>query len=175
MFWLDVVQARRLRKLLILFDFWQKVIEMSSAIVEQPPLRGGRNAGYTQYHRGGPKSVARLRNLQFDPIGELVAKYRKLESEIEYQEKIKTGEIQELGPGGRVRAYRPEVHHALYDKLITIGKELLRYGYGRVPEQVNNEQAIPQPLIVNLTAKGEVYVVNESGSDEESGNQGEED
>ena len=155
--------------MLILFDFWQKVIEMSGAIVEQPPLRGGRNAGYTQYHRGGPKSVARLRNLQFDPIGELVAKYRKLESEIEYQEKIKTGEIQELGPGGRVRAYRPEVHHALYDKLITIGKELLRYGYGRVPEQVNNEQAVPQPLIVNLTAKGEVYVVNEeaSGGDED--------
>ena len=72
--------------------FFMKVIEM--AIIEQPARIGGRNAGYTQYHRGGPKSVARLRNLQFDPIGELVAKYRKLESEIEYQEKIKTGEIQ---------------------------------------------------------------------------------
>ena len=147
-----------------LVRFLMKVIEMSGAIIEQPARIGGRNAGYTQYHRGGPKSVARLRNLQFDPIGELVAKYRKLESEIEYQEKIKTGQIQELGPGGRVRAYRPEVHHALYDKLITIGKELLRYGYGRVPEQVNSEQAVPQPLIVSLTAKGEVYVVNEESN-----------
>lgn len=129
-------------------------------LIEQPPIRGGVNAGYKQFHRGGPKSVARLRNLNFDPIGDLVKQHGKITAEIEHQEKMRSGEIIELTPAGKSRAYRPEIHHALYDKLLVIGKELLRYGYGRVPEQVNENVVAPQPLIVNLTKKGDVYMVN---------------
>ena len=130
-------------------------------VIKQPPLRGGRPPGIPQFQAGGQKSVARLRQLQYDPIGELVANYRKLEAEVERQEKIRDGIIVELGSNGKPRAYRAEVHHAIYDKLIAIGDKLLRYGYGRVPETTIIEDRKPQPLIVNLTKKGDVYVANE--------------
>ncbi len=129
--------------------------------IEQPPLRGGRPPGIPQFQSGGQRSVARLRNLQYDPIGELVAKYRMLEAEIARQEKIRDGVIVELTATGKPKSYRAEVHHALFDKLIAIGDKLLRYGYGRVPETVMVEEKKPLPLIVNLTKRGETYVVNE--------------
>lgn len=129
--------------------------------IKQPPLRGGRTAGVGQFHSGAKRSVARLKQLNYDPIGELVANYRKLQAEVERQEKIRDGAIVELTSTGRTKAYRAEVHHALYDKLITIGDKLLRYGYGRVPETTIVEDRKPMPLVVNLTKKGEVYTVNE--------------
>ena len=129
--------------------------------IKQPPLRGGRPPGIPQFQAGGQKSVARLRQLQYDPIGELVETYNKLKLELERQEKIRDGIIVELGSTGKPKAYRAEVHHALYDKMITIGDKLLRYGYGRVPETTIVEEKKPMPLIVNLTKKGDVYVANE--------------
>jgi hypothetical protein len=129
--------------------------------IEQPPLRGGRPAGIPQFQAGGKKSVNRLAQLRYDPIGELVANYRKLELEIERQEKIRDGVIVELTAQGKPRAYRAEVHHALFDKMIAIGDKLLRYGYGRVPETTIVEERKPQPLIVNLTKKGDVYIAND--------------
>ena len=129
--------------------------------IKQPPLRGGRVAGVGQFHAGAKRSVARLKQLNYDPIGELVANYRKLQAEIERQEKIRDGVIVELTSTGKVKAYRAEIHHALYDKLIAIGEKLLRYGYGRVPETTIVEDRKPMPLIVNLTKKGDVYTVNE--------------
>ena len=133
--------------------------------IKQPPLRGGRPPGIPQFQAGGQKSVARLRQLQYDPIGELVANYRKLEAEVERQEKIRDGIIVELASNGKPRAYRAEVHHAIYDKLIAIGDKLLRYGYGRVPETLLVEERKPQPLVVNLTKKGDTYVVNDEMPD----------
>lgn len=129
--------------------------------IKQPPLRGGRPPGIPQYQAGGQKSVARLKQLQYDPIGELVGTYNKLKAELERQEKIRDGVIVELTSTGKPKAYRAEVHHALYDKLIAISEKLLRYGYGRVPETTIVEEKRPMPLIVNLTKKGEVYVANE--------------
>ena len=129
--------------------------------IKQPPLRGGRVAGVGQFHSGSKRSVARLKQLNYDPIGELVANYRKLQAEVERQEKIRDGVIVELTSTGKVKAYRAEVHHALYDKLIAIGDKLLRYGYGRVPETTIVEDRKPMPLVVNLTKKGEIYTVNE--------------
>jgi hypothetical protein len=134
---------------------------MSTRDIAQPMPRGGSIAGVPKYNRGGPRSVARLKNLNFDPIGELVAKYKKLEEEIQYQEKLRSNSIVELNANGRPRAYRAEQHYALYDKLITISDKLLRYNYGRVPELVEEQQKVPMPLIVNLTKKGDKYVVNE--------------
>jgi hypothetical protein len=129
--------------------------------IEQPPIRAGRTPGIPQFQSGGHKSVVRLRQLQYDPIGELVEKYRKLEAELEYQEKLRSGEIVELNALGKPRSYRAEIHHALYDKLIAIGDKLMRYKYGRVPETLLVEEKKPLPLIVNLTKKGETYVVND--------------
>lgn len=129
--------------------------------IEQPQLKRGPPAGVPKYYLGAPRSVGRLKHLKFDPIGELVSNYRRLEKELEYQEKVRAGEIVELTSTGRPKSYRPEVHHAIYDKLIAIGDKLLRYGYGRVPEAVDEAPKAPMPLIVNLTKKGETYVVND--------------
>ncbi len=117
--------------------------------------------GVPKYAAGAPRSVARLRNLNFDPIGELVNKYRQLEEEVERQKLIRSGEVVELTSAGKPRAYRPEVHHALFDKQISIGEKLLRYAYGRVPDEGMETPKTPMPLIVNLTKKGETYIANE--------------
>jgi len=108
---------------------------------------------------GAHRSAIRLRTLKFDPISTLVSQYRALEKEIERQEQIRLGMIVELNAQGKPRAYRPEVHHALYDKLTTISDKLLRYAYSRVPEEVFEDKPTA-PLVVNLTKKGETYVVN---------------
>ena len=104
--------------------------------IKQPPIRGGRTPGIPQFQSGGHKSVLRLRQLQYDPIGELVEKYRKLEAELEYQEKLRSGEIVELNAQGKPRSYRAEIHHAIYDRLIAVSDKLMRYKYGRVPETI---------------------------------------
>lgn len=114
-----------------------------------------------KWQPGYPRSVRRLARLGFDPIGELVDKYRKLEGELEYQEKLRSGAIVELRSDGKPRAYRAETHMAIYDKLIAVSEKLLRYNYGRVPELNLVEERKPTPLIVNLTKKGEVYTVND--------------
>lgn len=133
----------------------------------QPKVPPGRTAGMPKYGAGARRSVGRLAHLGYDPIGELVKNYRKLELEIDRQEKIRDGIIVELTSQGKPRAYRAEVHHALYDKMIAIGDKLLRYGYGRVPEQAELERTRPTPMIVNLTKKGEQYIINSGGDDEQ--------
>ena len=139
-------------------------------ITKQPTLKSGRNSGSYQlgrpnYMAGGSRSIARLRNLDFDPIKVLVDKYNELELEVERQKKIRDGRIVELTATGRPKSYRPEIHHALYDKQVSIGEKLLRYAYGRVPETNTDEQKPAMPLVVNLTKKGETYIVNDSNED----------
>jgi hypothetical protein len=105
------------------------------------------------YRAGNDNSVVRLRNIGFDPIGELVINYKRLEAEIERQEKWRDGIIGYVpkNANGTPKAYRPEVHHALYVQLGKISESLLRYGYGRVSEiteESKNTQAMP--VIINL-------------------------
>jgi hypothetical protein len=50
----------------------------------------------------------------------------------------------------------------IYEKQIMIAEKLLRYRYGRVPENETFEAERPSSLIVNLTKKGETYVVNDT-------------
>lgn len=135
---------------------YRKVLPVSERRVTPP----GITAGIPRYGMGAARSVYRLKNLNFDPIGELVSKYRELEIEVTRQEKIRSGMIVELTSLGKTRAYNVEVHHALYDKLILIAEKLLRYGYGRVPEVNVLELQRPQPLVINTTRKGEAYVIN---------------
>jgi hypothetical protein len=111
------------------------------------------------------RSVQRLRALDFDPLEELVRVYKELRFEVERQEKIRTGEVQELGPTGRVRAYRAEVHHALYDKMIAIGDKLMRYGYARIPETLIVDEPERPGLTINLTKEGDTYVIGGGDDD----------
>jgi hypothetical protein len=123
--------------------------------------------GYTLTQRGSDRAVARLKALQYDPIKELVDLHTELEIEVERQKKIRAGEIVELTSTGKPRAYRAEVHHALYDKLIAIGKELIKYGYS--PQSSGNGDGVAAPpkapLVIQLTEEGETYVVNDPSID----------
>lgn len=131
--------------------------------IKQPTGRevGMPRLATPKYFGGSSRSVKRLESLDFDPIQKLVLQYDEIEAEIAYQKKLKSGEIVELSAStGKARAYRPEIHHALYDKLTAIADKLVRYKYGRVPEVNINEERRPQSLVVNLTRKGETYVLN---------------
>ena len=107
------------------------------------------------------RATERLDFLRFDPLIELVQIYKTISGELLYQEKMRTGEIVELNLSGKKRAYRAEVHHALFDKLINISDKLLRYKYGRVPESTEITHKDAAPLVINLTKKGDQYVVND--------------
>ena len=125
----------------------------------QPQAKGG---GSQPHWRGGAKkSVERLRNLMYDPIGELVCTHRRLEIELLRQELIRDNEIKDLTPTGKPRAYSTMHHYSLFDRLIKINESLLRYAYGRVPENAIMEEKRPAPLVVNLNKQGTVYVANQ--------------
>lgn len=130
--------------------------------MRQPKIRPDRSLSIVS---GSRRAVAKLDALGFDPISELVKKYLDIDDEIEYQKKLRSGEIVELTYTGKPRAYRAEIHHALYDKLIKVSESLLRYKYGRVPETEIVENRSATPMIVNLTKKGEQYVLNDSSGE----------
>lgn len=127
-------------------------------VIQQPSGRGG-SAARTNFKSGSKRSISRLDDLQFDPIRELVEKYRKLEGELEYQEKVRSNEIVPLTATGKIRWYNPETHMGIYDKLLNTGDKLLRYYYGRVPETIQIEEKQAMPLVVNLTKEGDVYTI----------------
>lgn len=150
---------------------------MSTNIIEQPVIPGGVSPkvyelSRTAYRRGSPAARGVLGKLRFDPIVKLVSKYEELEQDLKRQKEIRDGVRVELSASGKPRSYNPETLTAIYDKQIMIAKELLRYKYGRVPETEDNVQNA-MPLIVNLTKKGEQYVVNEEVvvQDEEQGDE----
>ncbi len=140
----------------------QTKVEQPLAKMKPNPVIPGRAP---KYIGGTNRSVARLRNLNYDPIAKLVQKYNELDEEIAYQKKLRAGSIVELNATGKPRAYRVEAHYALFDKQISIGEKLLRYGYGRVPEVVEEEQKVAMPLVINLTKKGGTYVINDEQPD----------
>ena len=133
-----------------------------SEITTQPKMIGGRVLGKPIYTNGGKRSVARLKYLGYDPIGELVTKYKELESELDRQKRIRNNEIVELTASGRPRSFNPETMMSIFDKQIAIAEKLLRYGYGRVPETNVDEAKPAMPLVVNLTKKGDTYVANDT-------------
>jgi hypothetical protein len=130
-------------------------------IAIQPELPRGRTPGKPVYALGAKRSVARLKALGYDPIGSLVEKYNDLEDELKRQKKIRSNELVELTASGKPRAYNPETTMSIYEKQIAIAEKLLRYGYGRVPENTLETPKTVRPMIVNLTKKGETYVVND--------------
>lgn len=134
-------------------------------LVNRLSSAGIQQTGIPKYMAGGPKSIGRLKALNFDPIGELVNKYKDLENELVRQKSIRDGDIVELTGSGKPKSHNPEIMLSLYDKQISIAEKLLRYRYGRVPEVDDGRQAAPAALIVNLTKKGETYVVNEEQPD----------
>jgi hypothetical protein len=111
---------------------------------------------------GGHAAVHKLNELRFDPIVELVEKYREIEKQIEFYNDWRANIIVPLTATGKYRTYDQQVHMNLYDKLTAIGEKLLRYGYGRVPEL--HEEAVQErvPLIINLNKEGDTYIIGEN-------------
>lgn len=114
-----------------------------------------------KYYTQGKRSIYKLKSLEYDPIQQLVLKYRELESELERQRLIRENKIVELTPTGKVRSFSPHLMLEIYEKQINIAEKLLRYKYGRVPESDNDVPESTSPLVINLTQKGETYVVND--------------
>jgi len=119
-----------------------------------------------RYVGGSVRSVNVLNMLRFDPIEELVNQYRRLEAEIHWHEQLRNGEIVPLDPNGKPRHYSATAHMAVYERLQSIGSDLLRYGYGRVPESVDLNVNRPTKLVINLTKQGETFEINNESNSE---------
>jgi hypothetical protein len=117
-------------------------------------------------------SKRRLAQLDFDPIERLVNLYKELDEEIRYMRDLRdfkvpshiTAEGEELKPP----RYSAVALAAILAQKEKVANDLLRYGYGRVPETVNINETQNSPLVIQLT-DGEKIKVNEieDGSFEE--------
>jgi len=103
------------------------------------------------YRGGSARSVATLNMLRFDPIVELVDNYNRLKTELHWHEQIRSGELIAILPSGKPRSYNADAHMRVYDKMLEVGRDLLRYGYGRVPEGVPETGERVPSIVVNLT------------------------
>jgi len=120
----------------------------------------GRERKPVRFMRGARASIARLEELGFDPIRELVNTYDRILGELAYQEQMREGIVVEIRGDGKPRAYRAEVHHALYDRMIKVATELTRYGYGRVPEGIIIEPGSVPSLIIELSDGEDKITIN---------------
>jgi hypothetical protein len=118
----------------------------SGALSREAKALGGGNA---------TRSQRRLAVLGLDPMAAMVDQYRAIEAEIQYQEMLRDGRIKELNGKGEVKTFYPDNLYALYDKLAKISGDLLRYGYGRVPETNTVNTVQKAPMIIKLTKGGE--------------------
>jgi hypothetical protein len=144
-------------------------MSLKNAVIEQPPVRDGELYDGRRYHAGSERSKDRLRQLRYDPIGELVTEHHRLSAAIKREEDLRDGVTVELNPNtGRVIIWKPELYIKLTEQKIKIAEQLLRYGYGRVPETNVLETASIPPLIINTRKKGEVYHTDGNTVDEES-------
>jgi hypothetical protein len=123
---------------------------------------GGLTRTEKRYVKGSHASVSRLKKNGFDPIDELVKKYRRLEKELDYYEDWRAGRIVPLNLKGLARGYNENaalIHLNIYDKLTKVAEALLRYAYGRVPEGLNLGQSDHKPLTINLSADQKSYEI----------------
>lgn len=124
---------------------------------KQPGGKGIR--GVSNYVRGAQRSITRLKQLRFDPLEKLVKQYERLDEEIMCYKQIRAGTRIELLGNGKPRTFSYEVLMKMEEQLQTIAKELLRYGYGRVPEgeDPNAHKQRSGGLVVKLHRQGDVY------------------
>ncbi len=116
------------------------------------------------------KAQRELKRLKFNPIAKLVDKYAELEEEIALQKAFRSGSIVQVSPvtGKPINGYRADYLLGVFDKQLTIAKELLRYNFARVSEAVEAEKVVPPPLTVHLTAPGQKFVLNGDGFAEDA-------
>ncbi len=125
---------------------------------EQPPIRDSAETAPKRYHAGSQRSQTRLRDLNYDPIGELVRKYHELERLILVEMDYKSGALVKMSRStGKEMNWYPDFLGKLLDQQTAIADRLLRYGYGRVPEiNINENRSLP-PMLISTTKKGDIY------------------
>ena len=134
--------------------------------VEQPPNTRMKTSGnpikITRKEWNARKIMA---HNGYDPIRELLQLYYQLERELEFYDQWRANKIKPLTATGRHRTYNQEVHMNLYDKLMNIHDKLLRYGYGRVPENVVNMHKEPKRLTIVMHDENKSFSVEEDKDD----------
>jgi hypothetical protein len=117
--------------------------------IEQPMVHDNSVVAAKRYHAGSKRSQERLSELKYDPIGELVEQYHQLGEAILSEIRWRDGEEVRLNAKGQPRTYHHDMLDKLLDKRLKIAEALLRYGYGRVPENAPvEEKEVPMFNIV---------------------------
>ena len=119
--------------------------------IEQPKLPAGRPKGIPNYYAGGKRSQEVMKALGYDPIKELVETHKTLQKQLDFHEKVKQGIFVPLAASGRPIRYNANAHNECLAMLIKVGESLLRYKYGRVPEETSNADKEPGALVINLS------------------------
>jgi len=105
----------------------------------------------------------KMHKRNFDPIDALVDNYERLLKEDEYWCAIRDGSmeayIKKHNRSLKAVRYSAVTHAAILAQISKIGESLLRYGYGRVPENEPEEKAVLAPFIVNLD-DGDFHEIN---------------
>jgi hypothetical protein len=139
-------------------------MDIVSVDKKQPPVRDSAVTAPKRYNGGSERSRLRLRELNFDPIGELVGKYHEIQELIKTELRYQSGELVALRADGKEKKWTPHLLMELYKMQSEIADKLLRYGYGRVPEvNIQEDRKLP-PMLIQTTAKGEIY--HTSGEDD---------
>ena len=102
------------------------------------------------FRAGSVRSQVRLEELGFDPIGELVMLYKQLQNEDKIMCAIRDGVYIQLNDKANKIRYSYVAHMTLLGQLEKVASQLLRYGYGRVPETITVEDKTTESLIINM-------------------------
>jgi hypothetical protein len=133
---------------------------------EQPAGRDMQEVAVKRFNAGSQRSQQRLKELNYDPIGEKVRKYWELEEMIKEELLFKTGaKIRISHATGKPMNWYPDFLGKLYDQQLKVAADLLRYGYGRVPEiNITEDRKVP-PLLIQTTSDMATY---HTGGDEDA-------
>ena len=107
-------------------------------------------------------AVDKLAELGFDPIEAMVKQYQRLQAELEIQEQIASGAQIRLRLDGKPKAYDVGHHMNVIKQATELGRELLRYGYGRVLEDKDVERSKAPPSLNIVLTDGTTSVINDT-------------
>jgi hypothetical protein len=135
----------------------QKMTAKSISVSQNESIAEDDKAMPTTYHAGSQRSVRQLKRLKFDPIEKLVQEYNSLDREDRYwtsvRNEIESPSIKLNANGQKQRRpkYSAVAHANIKALKQNIATQLLRYGYGRVPENENMEGKEKPHFSITLT------------------------
>ena len=127
---------------------------------DEPGNRRGRKVG--SQLRYSKSSVMKLAELGVDPIEMMVQTYHEVTEEMKDMLKLKTQPL--VLPNGDTRRFSAMAYAQLLTIHQKIAADLMRYGYGRVPETVKIEEKKLPSLVIQLTPKGGVFSAEDEGA-----------